>query len=195
MFRRTLFIISTLLSLIFVIPALAANPHVLLTTSMGDIELELDAEKAPISVKNFLDYVNSGFYNGTIFHRVIPGFMIQGGGFTPDMQQKKSNEAIKNEADNGLKNLKGTIAMARTAAVDSATNQFFINVADNSFLDHSTDGFGFGYAVFGKVVKGLDTVEDIAIVTTKSVGPHETVPVEPVTIISAKVLPTANVDQ
>lgn len=187
MFKRTLLIISTLLTLLFAIPTLAANPHVLLTTSIGDIELELDAEKAPISVKNFLDYVNSGFYNGTIFHRVIPGFMIQGGGFTADMQQKKTNEPIKNEADNGLKNLKGTIAMARTASVNSATSQFFINVADNTFLDHGKDGFG--YAVFGKVVKGIGTVENIEIVNTKSVGPHEAVPVESVIIVAAKVLP------
>ncbi len=123
----------------------------LLTTSAGNIELELNSQKAPVSVKNFVDYVNSGFYNNTTFHRVIPGFMIQGGGFNEQMQQKKPNPPIKNEADNGLRNTRGTIAMARTADKDSATSQFFINVADNAFLDHGQRDFG--YAVFGKVVK------------------------------------------
>lgn len=121
-----------------ILPAMAAkgDPHVLLTTSAGNIELELNSQKAPISVDNFLKYVNSGFYNNTTFHRVIPGFMVQGGGFNEQMQQKQPNPPIKNEADNGLRNTRGTIAMARTADQDSATSQFFINVADNAFLDH-----------------------------------------------------------
>jgi len=169
--------------------ALAAkgDTHVLLTTSAGNIELEMDNQKAPVSVKNFVDYVNNGFYNNTTFHRVIPGFMIQGGGFTTDMQQKSTNAAIKNEADNGLRNLRGTIAMARTADKDSATSQFFINIADNAFLDHGQRDFG--YAVFGKVVKGMDIVDKIAQVPTKNVGPYQNVPAKPVVILSAKVLP------
>lgn len=140
--------------------AAKGDPHVLLTTSAGNIELELDKQKAPVSVQNFVDYVNSGFYNNTTFHRVIHGFMIQGGGFTEQMQQKKPNPPIKNEADNGLRNTRGTIAMARTADKDSATSQFFINVADNAFLDHGQRDFG--YAVFGKVVKGMDVADKIS---------------------------------
>mgnify|MGYP001781031352 CR=1 FL=1 len=151
------------------------------------IELELDKQKAPVSVQNFVDYVNSGFYNNTTFHRVIPGFMIQGGGFTEQMQQKKPNPPIKNEADNGLRNTRGTIAMARTADKDSATSQFFINVADNAFLDHGQRDFG--YAVFGKVVKGMDVADKISQVPTHDVGPYQNVPSKPVVILSAKVLP------
>ncbi len=153
---------------------------VVLTTSLGDITIELDAEKAPISVKNFLDYVDAHFYDGTIFHRVIKGFMVQGGGFTPDMQQKPTQPAIRNEADNGLKNGRGTLAMARTSAKDSATAQFFINVVDNTFLDHGSRDFG--YAVFGKVVQGMEVLDRIATVKTKSGD----VPVEPVVIQSAR---------
>lgn len=191
MFKRILLIATTLFSLSIAAPAaLAASTHVLLTTSMGDIELELDNDKAPISVNNFVDYVNSGFYNGTIFHRVIPGFMVQGGGFNPAMVQKTPNAPIKNEANNGLKNNRGTVAMARTSVVDSATSQFFINLVDNDFLNYSGPSQStYGYAVFGKVTKGMDVVDQIAKVTTVSNGPHQNVPFEPITIISAKVLP------
>ena len=164
----------------------AENPHVVLTTSYGDIEIELNAEKAPISTQNFLGYVESGFYNGTQFHRVIPGFMIQGGGFTADMDKKDTQAAIKNEADNGLLNQRGSVAMARTGVVDSATSQFFINHKDNDFLNHG--GRDFGYAVFGKVVRGMDVVDRIAKVRTGNRGMHQNVPVEPVLILSAKKL-------
>ncbi|MBF0111033.1 MAG: peptidylprolyl isomerase [Magnetococcales bacterium] len=156
---------------------------VTLTTTLGDIVLELDEAKAPITVKNFLEYIDSGFYNGTIFHRVIPGFMIQGGGMTPDMDEKANRAPIKNEADNGLANLRGTIAMARTQIRDSATSQFFINVADNAFLNHGKRDFG--YAVFGKVVQGMEVVEAIAKVKTGSKKGHSDVPNDPVIIQSA----------
>ncbi|MDH4580872.1 peptidylprolyl isomerase A [Pseudomonas sp. BN415] len=162
----------------------ADKPHVLLTTSAGEIEVELDADKAPVSVKNFLDYVDAGFYNGTVFHRVIPGFMIQGGGFDTDMSQKDTRDPIKNEADNGLRNLRGTLAMARTQAVNSATSQFFINHNDNAFLDHGSRDFG--YAVFGKVVRGMDVVDQIANVPTGNRGMFQNVPMQPVVILSAK---------
>jgi len=162
----------------------AKKPVVTLETSLGAIVLELDAEKAPISVANFLAYVDSGFYNGTIFHRVIPDFMIQGGGFGPDMSQKPTKPPIKNEADNGLKNENWTIAMARTAAKDSATAQFYINLKDNDFLNHGSRDFG--YAVFGKVTSGVDVVKKIAAVKTAGRGGHEAVPIEPVVIKSAK---------
>ena len=152
-------------------------------TSMGSITLELDAAKAPVTVKNFCDYAKGGHYNGTIFHRVIDGFMIQGGGFTAAMDQKPTNAPIKNEATNGLSNARGTIAMARTQVVDSATSQFFINLTDNTFLDHrGADPRGFGYAVFGKVTDGMDVVDKIAKVKTRSVGYYENVPEEAVTI-------------
>ena len=190
MFKRTLTAAVALLALSSVsATAFAAkgDTHVLLTTSAGNIELELNDQKAPVSVKNFVDYVNGGFYNSTTFHRVIPGFMIQGGGFTTEMQQKQPNAPIKNEADNGLRNQRGTIAMARTAEKDSATSQFFINVADNAFLDHGQRDFG--YAVFGKVIKGMDVADKIAQVPTKDVGPYQNVPVKPVVILSAKILP------
>jgi cyclophilin family peptidyl-prolyl cis-trans isomerase len=166
------------------------NPMVLLSTSMGDIKVELFPEKAPITVKNFLDYVKAGYYNGTIFHRVIPGFMIQGGGLTADMQDKREGQkaAIKNESDNGLKNETGTLAMARTSAPDSATSQFFINVKDNTFLNKDSAADKVGYAVFGKVVDGMDVVKKIEAVKTTTKGPHQNVPVDPVTIKSAKVL-------
>jgi peptidyl-prolyl cis-trans isomerase A (cyclophilin A) len=160
-----------------------------LETNKGTIEIQLDGEKAPISTKNFVDYVKSGQYDGTIFHRVIPGFMVQGGGFTADMSQKSTKAPIKNEATNGLKNLRGTLAMARTGVIDSATCQFFINVADNAFLNHtSPDMRGYGYAVFGKVSQGMDVVDAIVGVKTKTAGGHENVPVEPITITSAKVV-------
>ena len=152
-------------------------------TDLGAIELELDEKKAPVTVKNFVDYAQSGHYNDTIFHRVIDGFMIQGGGFTADMNQKSTKEPIRNEAMNGLKNARGTIAMARTMVVDSATSQFFINLVDNSFLDfRNPTAQGFGYAVFGKVTKGMETVDKIAKVQTGSRGMHQDVPVKPVVI-------------
>ncbi len=157
---------------------------IVLSTSLGDITIELDAAKAPVSVKNFLGYVESGFYDGTIFHRVIPDFMVQCGGFTPDMAQKKTEAPIKNEADNGLSNEPYTLAMARTSDVNSATSQFFINLADNVFLDHGKRDFG--YAVFGKVVKGTEIVDKIGGVKTGSAGGHRDVPVTPVIITGAR---------
>ncbi|MGE4406769.1 peptidylprolyl isomerase [Pseudomonas sp.] len=164
----------------------AENPHVLLTTSLGEIEIELEAEKAPTSVENFLGYVDSGFYDGTVFHRVIPGFMIQGGGFGEGLNQKPTKAPIKNEADNGLHNVRGTLAMARTQNVNSATSQFFINHRDNAFLDHGARDFG--YAVFGKVVRGMDVVDQIAQVPTGNRSMMQNVPLTPVKIISAKKL-------
>lgn len=158
------------------------HPRVIMETSMGKIVIELDRAKAPISVENFLAYVDSGFYNGTLFHRVIPKFMIQGGGMEPGMKQKRTTRApIKNEATNGLKNLRGTLAMARTNDPHSATAQFFINVVDNGFLDHPGQS-GWGYAVFGKVVEGMDTVDKIKAVPTGQVGPHGDVPKQDVVI-------------
>ena len=158
---------------------------VLLSTSLGEIKIELYDKEAPETVSNFLGYVNDGFFDGTIFHRVIAGFMIQGGGFTSDMQQKSTKPPIKNEATNGLKNELGTLAMARTNVVDSATSQFFINVKDNDFLNHQGQA-NFGYCVFGKVVEGLDVVRQIEAVATGRSGMHDDVPVTPVVIQSAK---------
>ena len=164
------------------------NPEITLETTKGKIVLQLDQEKAPNTVSNFLDYVKSGHYNGTVFHRVIKGFMIQGGGFTSDMRQKSVKDPIKNEADNGLKNERGTIAMARTPNPHSATAQFFINTVDNPFLDHkSKDMQGWGYAVFGKVVEGMEVVDSIASVKTGTKGIHQDVPIEPVVILKATV--------
>ena len=160
---------------------------VLLSTSLGEIKIELYDKEAPETVSNFLGYVNDGFFDGTIFHRVIAGFMIQGGGFTSDMQQKSTKPPIKNEATNGLKNELGTLAMARTNVVDSATSQFFINVKDNDFLNHQGQA-NFGYCVFGKVVEGLDVVHQIEAVATGRSGVHDDVPVTPVVIQSAKEL-------
>jgi len=163
-------------------------PRVLLATSAGDIVLQLDAEKAPKSVANFLEYVKSGHYDGTVFHRVMDGFMIQGGGFTPDMAQKPTRAPIPLESRNGLKNERGTVAMARTSVPDSATSQFFINVVDNSSkLDYPKPD-GNGYAVFGKVVAGMDVVDRIRAVETGSVGGHQNVPVKPVLIRSATIV-------
>lgn len=163
----------------------AADPQVLLKTNKGDITIALFQDKAPISVKNFLSYADEKFFDGTIFHRVIKGFMVQGGGMTPDMHEKSAKPPIKNEAANGLKNKRGTLAMARTPEIDSATCQFFINLVDNSFLDHqSNDPEKFGYAVFGKVVAGMDVVDAVAGVPTGSKGGHQDVPREPVTILS-----------
>jgi peptidyl-prolyl cis-trans isomerase A (cyclophilin A) len=163
------------------------DPVVLMETSMGNVKIQLDPQKAPISVKNFLDYVNSGFYNGTIFHRVIPGFMIQGGGFTAELTQKKTNAPIKNEADNGLKNDRGTIAMARTGDPNSATAQFFINVVNNNALNRPSPD-GFGYAVFGKVTEGMDVVDKITGVKTGISKGFRDVPEAAVLIKSMKVL-------
>ena len=152
-------------------------------TSMGTITLELDDEKAPETVANFVRYAKDGHYDGTIFHRVIDGFMIQGGGFTRDMNQKETREPIRNEAMNGLRNRRGTIAMARTMVVDSATSQFFINLVDNDFLDfQSPTPQGFGYAVFGEVTDGMEVVDKIAKVKTGFAGPHQNVPEEPIVI-------------
>ncbi|MGA9851400.1 MAG: peptidylprolyl isomerase [Gammaproteobacteria bacterium] len=164
--------------------SLAEPCMILMTTSLGDITLELYPHKAPISVENFLAYVDEGFYDGTVFHRVIPKFMIQGGGFTRDMLQKKPRRPIHNEANNGLLNLRYSIAMARTSDIHSATSQFFINISDNAFLDHGTRDYG--YAVFGKVTKGTEIVDRIAAVKTGRHGPHSDVPVEPVILQSAE---------
>jgi cyclophilin family peptidyl-prolyl cis-trans isomerase len=153
-------------------------------TSLGAFTLELDAEKAPVSVENFLSYVDDGFFDGLIFHRVIPGFMIQGGGMLPDMSQKKNKSPIKNEATNGLKNDRGTIAMARTNEINSATSQFFINLSDNEFLNHSPGNYG--YAVFGKVVEGMDTIDLIARERTTRRKGHDDVPATDIVITSAK---------
>lgn len=172
-------------SVVFATNVLASDktPHVLLDTSLGQIEVELNAEKAPISTKNFLIYVDSGFYDNTIFHRVIPGFMVQGGGFTEQMAQKQTKDPIRNEASNGLNNVRGTLAMARTSDPNSATSQFFINVADNDFLNPGRDR---GYAVFGKVTKGMDVVDQIVNSPTTVKKGMRDVPVDPVFIKSAK---------
>jgi len=162
------------------------NPVVIISTSKGDIKVELFKNEAPITVENFLSYANDGFYDGTIFHRVIPNFMIQGGGFTPDFVQKETKAPIKNEATNGLKNDRGTLAMARTQVVDSATSQFFINVVDNDFLNNGARDYG--YAVFGKVTDGMDVVDAIAGVSTANKGMHGNVPTEDVVIESVKVV-------
>lgn len=165
------------------------NPRVKLVTTQGDIVLELNAEKAPNTTKNFLDYANAGFYDGTVFHRVIGNFMVQGGGFTSGMKQKETNAPIDNEADNGLKNDKYTVAMARTNDPHSATAQFFINVADNDFLNFTAPNpRGWGYAVFAKVVEGTDIVDKIKGVRTGNSGFHQDVPVEEIVITKAEVL-------
>jgi peptidyl-prolyl cis-trans isomerase B (cyclophilin B) len=164
-------------------------PRVQLDTSKGTIVLELDQARTPDTVENFLAYVRAGHYDGTVFHRVIPGFMVQGGGMTPDMQQKATRGPIENEADKGGANRRGTIAMARTGDPHSATAQFFINVADNTPLDHTgKDMRGWGYAVFGQVVEGMDVVDAIVAVPTASRGPHQNVPAEPVVIQKAAVV-------
>jgi cyclophilin family peptidyl-prolyl cis-trans isomerase len=165
---------------------MSANPQVVLDTSMGSITIELFEAEAPLSVKNFLDYVDAGHYDGTVFHRVISNFMIQGGGMTADMSQKPTRPPIKNESTNGLSNTKYTLAMARTSVPDSATSQFFINVVDNHFLDRAKSQDGVGYCVFGKVVSGTDVVDKIKAVATGRKAGHGDVPVEPITIQSAK---------
>ncbi len=187
------YILTLLLAVCCILPAHAASSTqgktkmVKLHTNKGIITLQLDAEKAPVTVQNFLDYVNSGFYSNTIFHRVIPNFMIQGGGFEPGMKQKTTKAPIKNEAANGLKNDKYTIAMARTGDPHSATAQFFINVKNNDFLDYPGQD-GWGYCVFGKVVEGMDIVDSIAKVKTGRSGFHQDVPTEDVIITKAEVL-------
>jgi peptidyl-prolyl cis-trans isomerase B (cyclophilin B) len=186
-------VIATIVAVMFMFAGSAAaersKPLIKLTTNMGDIVLELDAEKAPQTSDNFIQYVKDGHYDGTIFHRVIDGFMIQGGGMDADMREKPTKAPIENEADNGLKNEKYTVAMARTNDPHSATSQFFINVKDNAFLDHKGKSpQGWGYAVFGKVVEGMDVVDKIKAVSTKSQGFHDDVPVEPVVIEKAEVI-------
>jgi peptidyl-prolyl cis-trans isomerase B (cyclophilin B) len=188
-------VLAFLLAGLCVLPAQAESIHahkgkmkmVRLHTNMGNITLQLDEEKAPVTVKNFLEYVNSGFYSNTIFHRVIPNFMIQGGGFEPGMVQKKTNAPIKNEAANGLKNEIYTIAMARTGDPNSATAQFFINTKNNSFLDYPGQD-GWGYCVFGKVVEGQDVVDAIGKVATGNSGFYQDVPKQDVIITKAEVL-------
>lgn len=160
------------------------HPVVIMKTSKGDIKIKLFKDKSPVTVENFLKYVDSGHYENTIFHRVIGNFMIQGGGFTSDMQQKPTMAPIKNEAQNGLANKRGTLAMARTSVINSATSQFFINVVDNDFLNFSSpDAQGFGYCVFGEVIEGMDVVDAIRSVQTGRKGPHADVPNDPVEII------------
>ena len=173
--------------------AAPANPTVILHTSMGDISLELYADKAPVSVENFLHYANSGFYDSTIFHRVISGFMIQGGGFTADMQQKPTDEPILNEASNGLSNTRGTIAMARSGHPHSAPSQFFINVQDNPNLNYSGDSSSraWGYAVFGTVTAGMDVVDAIRLVETTTIPPYADVPKTPVIIERVEIVSPA----
>ncbi|QWV93263.1 peptidylprolyl isomerase [Geomonas oryzisoli] len=188
------FIYALILGLFLAGGAIAAetkNPVVLIETNQGNVKVELFQKEAPISVKNFLDYANSGFYNGTIFHRVIRNFMIQGGGFGQDLNPKPTKAMIKNEASNGLKNDRGTLAMARTMVVDSATAQFFINVVNNDFLNHKPGGgqIGYGYAVFGKVIEGMNVVDKIATTPTgRGANGMPDVPQTPMIIKSVKVL-------
>lgn len=182
LFKKLLPTLAVITAPLLAFPAVAETVQVLMKTSQGDITLELDRERAPVSVENFLTYADSGHYNGTVFHRVIKDFMIQGGGFDQNMRQKATLPPIKNEAQNGLKNRRGSIAMARTSVVDSATSQFFINVKDNTFLDHGSRDFG--YAVFGKVTAGMDVVDAIA---TSATGRGD-IPVEPIIIESVTVV-------
>jgi peptidyl-prolyl cis-trans isomerase A (cyclophilin A) len=198
MIRRISLLILSAVCLLAISPVLsfaaskaapAANPQVVMETSLGTIRLELFTTEAPVSVKNFLDYAAANYYDGTVFHRVIPGFMIQGGGFTADLVQKQTKASIKNEATNGLKNMRGTIAMARTQIVDSATSQFFINVVDNGALDHRDQSIpGFGYAVFGKVVAGMEVADAIAGVKTGIQKGFRDVPLTPVVIKSVRLV-------
>ncbi len=190
---KALLILTFLLGGVILAPAIyAANessPMIKITTNQGEITIETYADEAPETVRNFVEYVDAGFFDGLIFHRVISGFMIQGGGFSSDMKQKSANAPIQNEADNGLKNTTGTLAMARTSDPHSATAQFFINLTDNGFLDHTAKtSQGWGYAVFGKVIEGMDVVEKIGEVDTGRSGGHGDVPVEPVIIEKAEVV-------
>lgn len=189
----TLFVASTGLLLSGLVDTSLAsprNPVVLMQTSMGDIKIELNPEKAPITVKNFLDYARMGFYNGTLFHRVVRGFVIQGGGVTLDLKEKTTRASIKNEATNGLSNLRGTISMAREEEPNTASAQFFINLVDNKRLDHTgTTGRLFGYAVFGKVIEGMDVVDKIGTSATKRVSAeYLNVPMTPIIIKSVKII-------
>ncbi len=189
MIKRVLLFAAFICFMAGIASAQGKNPVAEIDTTMGKIKIELFEKEAPVSVKNFIDYAKSGFYSGTIFHRVIPNFMIQGGGFTADLTQKPTREPIKNEAGNGLKNDRGTIAMARTSVVDSATAQFFINVKDNGFLNHRDDSMqGYGYAVFGKVIDGMDVVDKIAASKTGFQKGMGDVPVTAVVIKSMKLL-------
>jgi cyclophilin family peptidyl-prolyl cis-trans isomerase len=188
--RRGLLLASACLLFTGAVHSQAKSPRVKLATSAGDIVIELDAAKAPKTVENFLAYVRKGHYKGTVFHRVIPGFMVQGGGFDAAMAQRPTEKPIENEASNGLKNDKYTLAMARTPHPHSASAQFFINVADNAFLNHTAPTQqGWGYAVFGKVVEGMDVVDKISTVPTGDKGMHQNVPQTPITINAATVLP------
>lgn len=163
--------------------------NILITTNLGDIIIEVDGEKAPLTVENFLGYIKEGFYNGTIFSRVIPGFMIQGGGFTRDLKLKETRASITNEADNGLKNVRGTLAMARKVDPHSAASEFFISLSDNDFLNFSGKSVqGWGYCVFGRVVEGLDVVDKIATVRTETRGQLSDVPTDPIVIESVKII-------
>lgn len=173
----------------FITYAETMNPKVKLSTTMGDITLELDAEKAPLTVENFVNYVKTGHYDGLIFHRIIKGFMVQGGGMEPGMKERATLSSIQNEADNGLKNDKGTIAMARTNDPHSATGQFFINLVDNDFLNHkSKDMMGWGYAVFGKVTEGIEVVEEMGGVATGNNMGHGDVPLEDIVLTKAEII-------
>ena len=184
----TRFLLATALLTLSALPALAANPRVMMETSLGKVTLELDAEHAPATVENFLKYVDEGYYDGTVFHRVIDGFMIQGGGFDRELVKRNTHDPIQNEADNGLKNLRGTIAMARTNQPHSATSQFFVNLVDNGFLDfREKNRMGWGYCVFGKVVEGMDVVDKIKGVKTGSRGGHQDVPAEDVVLQRAEI--------
>jgi len=187
--RLTAFVLLACISFPHTLAA-QGNPGAIIHTSMGDIQLELYRDKAPVSVENFINYANSGFYDGTIFHRVISHFMIQGGGFTPDMQKKTSGEPIQNEAANGLSNKRGTLAMARTNDPHSATAQFFINVQDNRNLDYTSGRSSreWGYAVFARVTSGMEVVDEIRYVETTSQPPFSDVPVEPVVIESVEII-------
>lgn len=178
---------ALLFALLISFSAFAAKPVVVMETNMGTIEIELDEEKAPVTVKNFLSYVDDKFYDGTIFHRVINGFMIQGGGFTEGMKEKKTKAPIVNESQNGLRNEEGTIAMARTMELNSATAQFFINVNNNESLNYPSNG---GYAVFGRVTKGMHVVNRIKMVKTGNLSGHQNVPMDTVEIKSVKRVPT-----
>mgnify|MGYP003829438449 CR=1 FL=1 len=184
---KKIFLVILIVVFAFIPVFSGQNPVVVMKTSLGDIEIELYHDKAPVTVNNFLAYVDSGFYDGTVFHRVINNFMIQGGGMIPGLQEKRTLSPIKNEAGNGLSNLRGTIAMARTQDVNSATSQFFINVADNRYLDYkNASPAGYGYCVFGRVIKGMDVVDRIKSVATGRRGYYDDVPVRDVVIISIK---------
>ncbi|MCM0080653.1 peptidyl-prolyl cis-trans isomerase [Geomonas sp. Red32] len=188
MLKKLMCLLTLLLCFAGTAVAADHNPMAVIETNMGDIKIELFQKEAPISVKNFLDYAKKGFYGGTVFHRVIPNFMIQGGGMDANLTPKPTDPPIKNEATNGLKNDRGTLAMARTMIVDSATSQFFINVANNDFLNHRDNQMGYGYAVFGKVVSGMEVVDKIAATKTGYSRGMADVPATPVIIKAVKVL-------